>query len=86
MIDAHSWADWDSRYVYSETMYFRMLLQQIEEPHLNYNAWTENTLYLDTYLYDDVALVEWQYYNWNTGQFEEIPYMSQPILGSKAKL
>lgn len=86
MIDAHSWADWSSRYVYSETMYFRMLLQQIEEPHLNYNAWTENTLYLDTYLYDDVALVEWQYYNWNTGQFEEIPYMSQPILGSNGQI
>ena len=53
---------------------------------MNYNAWTENTLYLDTYLYDDVALVEWQYYNWNTGQFEEIPYMSQPILGSNGQI
>ncbi len=67
---------WADKKIYTATRYYKLLMQQLLNPLELYNIWSDNILYLDVNLYDDMTLIEWQYYNWDTGQYEEIPFTS----------
>ncbi|MDD4315914.1 MAG: hypothetical protein PHC84_02010 [Clostridia bacterium] len=70
---------WSGRKVHSITQYYKMLLKNLNYPEQQYNNWTDNVLYLETFLSEGMALVEWQYYDWATDQFKVIPYVSSPV-------
>lgn len=80
LVNANGSIDWSQRSVYTTTSYYKMLYKAIANPDLNYNEWTDNILYLETILAEGMALVEWQYYDFSTGTFIEIPYVSNPIM------
>lgn len=80
IVNANSGKDWNSRMVFSETNYYKMLYQRLSNPLFAYNTWSDNILYLETSLSEGMALVEWQYYNFNENKFETIPYVDNPIL------
>ncbi len=70
---------WSGRKVHSTTQYYKMLLENLNNPEQQYNNWTDNILQLQTFLSEGMTLVEWQYYDWASGEFIEIPYVSGPV-------